>query len=61
MADETTNCSNMEQFVVCIFWKVDSYFGDVKCIDAEVLSTELKDVLSYVKLSLILKLKRSFK
>ena len=49
MADETTDCSNKEQFVVCFCW-VDSDFEvyedfvglqDVKCIGAETLSAEL--------------------
>lgn len=59
MADETTDCSNKEQFVVCFRW-VDSDFEvheefvglrDVKRIDAETLSAELKDVLVRLNLS----------
>ena len=53
MADETTDCSNKEQFVVCFRW-VDSGFEvyedfvglrDVKSTDAETLTAELKDAL----------------
>ena len=52
MAGETTDCSNKEQFVVC-FCSINSDFEmhedfvglqDVKCIDAETLSVELKDI-----------------
>ena len=59
MADETTDCANKEQFVVCFCW-VDSelevhedFVGlrDVKSTDAETLSAELKDVLVRLHLS----------
>ena len=59
MADETTDCANKEQFVVCFRW-VDSGFEvhedfvglrDVKSTDAETLSAELKDVLVRLHLS----------
>ena len=59
MADETTDCSNKEQFVVCFHW-VDGGFEVhedfvglryVKSTDAETLSAELKDVLIRLHLS----------
>ena len=59
MADETTDCANKEQFIVCFRW-VDSGFEvhedfvglrDVKSTDAETLSAELKDVLVRLHLS----------
>ena len=59
MADETTDCANKEQFVVCFHW-VDSelevhkdFVGlrDVKRTDAEILFAERKDVLVELHLS----------